>query len=135
MLDKKAYSLLSAFYKKGKLSFDEIREKTNVDETKDRSQYISALCSEHFIASWESSESINDVGDHKQFGYEITYAGRAYVDQRRRDGLSAISRSRKSASRSRSRSAIRRFSSFLVTNMLALLNHSQKFFLLFGRKF
>ena len=86
MLDKKAYSLLSVFYKKGKLSFDEIREKTNVDETKDRSQYISALCSEHFIASWGSSESINEVGDHKQFGYEITYAGRAYVDQRRRDG-------------------------------------------------
>lgn len=27
MLDKKAYSLLSTFYKKGKLSFDEIREK------------------------------------------------------------------------------------------------------------
>lgn len=86
MLDKKAYSLLSTFYKKGKLSFDEIREKTNVDEKKERSQYISALCSERFIASWESSESINEVGDHKQFGYEITYAGRAYVDQRRRDG-------------------------------------------------
>lgn len=86
MLDKKAYKLLSIFYRKGRLSFDEIQAETNGDEKGSRSQYISALCSERFIASWESSESINDVGDHKQFGYEITYAGRAYVDQRRRDG-------------------------------------------------
>lgn len=86
MLDKRAYKLLSIFYKKGRLSFDEIQAETNVDERKSRSQYISALCSDRFIVSWETSESINDVGDHKQFGYEITYAGRAYVDQRRRDG-------------------------------------------------
>jgi hypothetical protein len=86
MLDKKAYKLLVLFYKKDRLTFDEIQAETHEEERESSSLCVSALCSEKFISTWESSESINDVGDHKQFGYEITYAGRAYVDQRRRDG-------------------------------------------------
>lgn len=86
MLDKKAYKLLDLFYKKDRLTFDEIQAETHEEERESSSLRISALCSEKFISTWESSGSINDVGDHKQFGYEITYAGRAYVDQRRRDG-------------------------------------------------
>lgn len=86
MLDKKAYKLLVLFYKKDRLTFDEIQAETHEEERESGSLCVSALCSEKFISTWESSESINDVGDHKQFGYEITYAGRAYVDQRRRDG-------------------------------------------------
>lgn len=88
MLDKKAYKLLNLFYKKDRLTFDEIQSKTHEEERESSSLCVSALCSEKFISTWESSESINNVGDHKQFGYEITYAGRAYVDQRRRDGRS-----------------------------------------------
>jgi len=86
MLDKKAYKLLTIFYKKDRLTFDEIQSETHEEERESSSLCVSALCSEKFISTWESSGSINDVGDHKQFGYEITYAGRAYVDQRRRDG-------------------------------------------------
>lgn len=86
MLDKKAYKLLTIFYKKDRLTFDEIQSETHKEESESNSSYVSALCSEKFICTWESNESINEVGDHKQFGYEITYAGRAYVDQRRRDG-------------------------------------------------
>ncbi len=86
MLDKKAYRLLDLFYKKDRLTFDEIQAETHEEERESSSLCVSALCSEKFISTWESSESINDVGDHKQFGYEITYTGRAYVDQRRRDG-------------------------------------------------
>lgn len=86
MLDKKAYKLLVLFYKKDRLTFDEIQAETHEEERESSSLCVSALCSGKFISTWESSESINDVGDHKQFGYEITYAGRAYVDQRRRDG-------------------------------------------------
>lgn len=86
MLDKKAYKLLDLFYKKDRLTFDEIQAETHEEERESSSLCISALCSEKFISTWESSGSINDVGDHRQFGYEITYAGRAYVDQRRRDG-------------------------------------------------
>lgn len=86
MLDKKAYKLLVLFYKKDRLTFDEIQAETHEEERESSSLCVSALCSEKFISTWESSKSINDVGDHKQFGYEITYAGRAYVDQRRRDG-------------------------------------------------
>nr|DAG01734.1 MAG TPA: hypothetical protein [Siphoviridae sp. ctSMg55] len=86
MLDKKACKLLDLFYKKDRLTFDEIQSETHEEERASSSLCVSALCSEKFISTWESSESINDVGDHKQFGYEITYAGRAYVDQRRRDG-------------------------------------------------
>ena len=86
MLDKKAYKLLDLLYKKDRLTFDEIQSETHEEEKASSSLCVSALCSEKFISAWESSESINDVGDHKQFGYEITYAGRAYVDQRRRDG-------------------------------------------------
>ena len=86
MLDKKAYKLLDLFYKKDRLTFDEIQAETNEEERESSSLCVSALCSEKFISTWESSGSINDVGDHKQFVYEITYAGRAYVDQRRRDG-------------------------------------------------
>lgn len=86
MLDKKAYKLLALFYKKDRLTFDEIQAETHEEERESSSLCVSALCSEKFISTWESSGSINDVGDHKQFGYEITYAGRAYVDQRRRDG-------------------------------------------------
>lgn len=86
MLDKKAYKLLDLFYKKDRLTFDEIQSETHEEERESSSLCVSALCSEKFISTWESSGSINDVGDHKQFGYEITYAGRAYVDQRRRDG-------------------------------------------------
>ena len=86
MLDKKAYKLLVLFYKKDRLTFDEIQAETHEEARESSSLCVSALCSEKFISTWESSESINDVGDHKQFGYEITYAGRAYVDQRRRDG-------------------------------------------------
>lgn len=86
MLDKKAYKLLVLFYKKDRLTFDEIQAETHEEERESSSLCVSAFCSEKFISTWESSESINDVGDHKQFGYEITYAGRAYVDQRRRDG-------------------------------------------------
>lgn len=86
MLDKKAYKLLGLFYKKERLAFEEIQSETHEEERESSSLCVSALCSEKFISTWESSRSINDVGDHKQFGYEITYAGRAYVDQRRRDG-------------------------------------------------
>ena len=86
MLDKKACKLLDLFYKKDRLTFDEIQSETREEERESSSLCVSALCSEKFISTWESSGSINDVGDHKQFGYEITYAGRAYVDQRRRDG-------------------------------------------------
>ena len=86
MLDKKAYKLLDLFYKKDRLTFDEIQAETHEEERESSSLCVSALCSEKFISNWESSISINDVGDHKQFGYGITYAGRAYVDQRRRDG-------------------------------------------------
>lgn len=86
MLDKKAYKLLDLFYKKDRLTFDEIQAETHEEERESSSLCVSAPCSEKFISTWESSESINDVGDHKQFGYEITYTGRAYVDQRRRDG-------------------------------------------------
>lgn len=86
MLDKKAYKLLGLFYKKDRLTFEEIQSETHEEERESSSLCVSALCSEKFISTWESSESMNDVGDHKQFGYEITYAGRAYVDQRRRDG-------------------------------------------------
>lgn len=86
MLDKKAYRLLDLFYKKDRLTFGEIQAETHEEERESSSLCVSALCSEKFISTWESSESINDVGDHKQFGYEITYTGRAYVDQRRRDG-------------------------------------------------
>lgn len=86
MLDKKAYKLLDLFYKKDRLTFDEIQSETHEEEGESSSLCVSALCSEKLISTWESSESINDVGDHKRFGYEITYAGRAYVDQRRRDG-------------------------------------------------
>ena len=68
------------------MTFDEIQAETHEEERESSSLCVSALCSEKFISTWESSGSINDVGDHKQFGYEITYAGRAYVDQRRRDG-------------------------------------------------
>ena len=86
MLDKKAYKLLDLLYKKDRLTFDESQSETHEEEKASSSLCVSALCSEKFISTWESSESINDVGDHRQFGYEITYAGRAYVDQRRRDG-------------------------------------------------
>ena len=86
MLDKKAYNLLEKKKKKDRLTFDEIQAETHEEERESSSLCVSALCSEKFISTWESSESMNDVGDHKQFGYEITYAGRAYVDQRRRDG-------------------------------------------------
>lgn len=86
MLDKKAYKLLGLFYKKERLTFEEIQSETHEEEKESSSLCVSALCSEKFISTWESSRSINDVGDHKQFGYGITYAGRAYVDQRRRDG-------------------------------------------------
>lgn len=49
MLDKKAYKLLDLFYKKDRLTFDEIQSETHEEERESSSLCVSALCSEKFI--------------------------------------------------------------------------------------
>ena len=58
MLDKKAYKLLTILYKKDRLTFGEIQSETHKEERESSSLCVSALCSEKFISTWESSESI-----------------------------------------------------------------------------
>ena len=55
MLDKKAYKLLDLFYRKDRLTFDEIQSETHEEEKASSSLCVSALCSEKFISTWESS--------------------------------------------------------------------------------
>lgn len=51
MLDKKAYKLLVLFYKKDRLTFDEIQAETHEEERESSSLCVSALCSEKFIST------------------------------------------------------------------------------------
>ena len=85
MLDNRSYKLLKKFYRKKKLTFEQIQKITDHNESETPSKHISALATSHFITCWNTDEIINGVGDPKQEGYCITLDGESYVEQRRRD--------------------------------------------------
>ena len=87
MIDKRSYKLLKKFYRKKRLSFADVQAYTEHDEGKRPSEYISVLYSNHFIKHWLSEDLIEVGGlkEHRALGYEITLAGQAFVEQRRRE--------------------------------------------------
>lgn len=87
MFDRETYALLLDFYKNGQLKFDYLCSKTKHDEKASPSKYISALKRAGMISGWESDYTINDLNDRECLGFRITLAGRAYVEQKRRELL------------------------------------------------
>lgn len=87
MFDRQTYSLLLDFYKNGQLKFDYLCSKAKHDEKLSPSKYISALKRAGMISGWESETVVNSQNDREWLGLEITLAGRAYVEQKRRELL------------------------------------------------
>lgn len=86
MFDKKTYKLLTALYKKGQLSIDEINAITGEDEREHQTQYITSLLKAGYISEVNQIVPVNGINDYEAIGYKIEIAGKAYVEQRRRDG-------------------------------------------------
>lgn len=86
MFDKKTYKLLTALYKKEKLSIAEIDAITGEHEDEKQSLYITALLIAKYISVVTEISNENGVKDYKTVGYKIDIDGKAYVEQRRRDG-------------------------------------------------
>lgn len=86
MFDKKTYKLLTALYKKGQLTIKEIDAITGEHEDVKQSPYITALLIAKYISVVTKISDENGVKDYKTVGYKIDIEGKAYVEQRRRDG-------------------------------------------------
>lgn len=86
MFDKKTYKLLTALYKKEKISIEEIDAITGEHEDEKQSPYITALLIAKYISVVTEVSDENGVKDYKTVGYKIDIEGKAYVEQRRRDG-------------------------------------------------
>mgnify|MGYP004645428947 FL=1 len=86
MFDKKTYKLLTALYKKEKLSIEGIDAITGEHEDEKQSPYITALLIAKYISVVTEVSNENGVKDYKTVGYKIDIEGKAYVEQRRRDG-------------------------------------------------
>ena len=86
MFDKTTYKLLTALYKKGQLSLKEIDAITGKREEKKQSQYITALLIAKYISSVSQITEESEIKAEHTIGYKINIEGKAYVEQRRRDG-------------------------------------------------
>lgn len=86
MFDKTTYKLLKALYKKGQLSIEEVSAITEEREEDSPSQYITALLSAKYISYATQISTENGIKTEKTVGYKIDIGGRAYVEQRQRDG-------------------------------------------------
>ena len=86
MFDKTTYKLLTALYKKGQMTIDEINEITKEDEKSQQSQYVASLLRAGYISAITRIIVVNEIKDDELIGYKIKIAGKAYIEQRRRDG-------------------------------------------------
>lgn len=86
MFDKTTYKLLTALYKKGQLFLKEIDAITGEHEENGQSQYITALLIANYISVVSKITAENGIKDEQTIGYKINIEGKAYVEQRRRDG-------------------------------------------------
>lgn len=86
MFDKTTYKLLTALYKKGQLFLKEIDAITGEHEEKKQSQYITALLIANYISIVSKITAENGIKAEQTIGYKINIEGKAYVEQRRRDG-------------------------------------------------
>ena len=86
MFDKTTYKLLKALYKKGQLSIEEVSAITEEREEDSPSQYIAALLNAKYISYATQILTDGGIKSEKTVGYKIDIGGRAYVEQRRRDG-------------------------------------------------
>lgn len=86
MFDKTTYKLLTALYKKGQLFLKEIDAITGEHEENGQSQYITALLIANYISIVSKITAENGIKAEQTIGYKINIEGKAYVEQRRRDG-------------------------------------------------
>lgn len=86
MFDKITYKLLISLYKKGQMTIDEINKITKEDERLHQSQYITSLLKSGYISAIARIIDVNGIKDDELIGYKIKIAGKAYIEQRRRDG-------------------------------------------------
>lgn len=85
MLDRATYKLLKALYKKGELSVAEASKITGIDESAAIGTHASHLRAIQLISEVYEPCANDRTHDEKLVSFKITFAGRAYVEQRHRD--------------------------------------------------
>ena len=75
MLDNRSYKLLKKFYRKKKLTFEQIQKITDHNESETPSKHISALATSHFITCWNTDEIINGIALHWMENLMLNSAG------------------------------------------------------------
>ena len=68
------------------MTIDEINAITGEDERKHQSQHITSLLKAGYISEVNQIVVVNGINDYEAIGYKIEVAGKAYIEQRRRDG-------------------------------------------------
>ena len=87
MIDKKSYKALKLLYRKGEMLGETLDEITEHKDPNRDNPIIAALLIDKLIAMVSRGGSIDKEGGftNPTIYYRITIAGRAYVEQRRRD--------------------------------------------------